>query len=52
MVIVQLVSCVFAQVYRYEYYGNISCKKIGGPPSKPKYTSMIDSEEYREGKVK
>ena len=29
-----------------------SCGKIGGPPSKPKYNSVIDSEEYREGKVK
>ena len=24
----------------------------GGPPSKPKYSLVIDSEEYREGKVK
>ena len=30
----------------------VSCVKIGGPPSKPKYNSVIDSEEYREGKVK
>lgn len=28
------------------------CGKIGVPPSKPKYTSVIDSVEYREGKVK
>ena len=26
--------------------------KMGGPPSKPKYSLVIDSEEYREGKVK
>ena len=26
--------------------------KQGGPPSKAKYGSMTDSEEYREGKVK
>ena len=26
--------------------------KLGGPPSKAKYYSATDSEEYREGKVK
>ena len=26
--------------------------KSGGPPSKPKYYLMTDSEEYCEGKVK
>ena len=26
--------------------------KTGGPPSKPKYYPMTDSEEYCEGKVK
>jgi hypothetical protein len=29
-----------------------SCLNLGGPPSKPKYSSVTDSEEYREGKVK
>ena len=28
------------------------CLNVGGPPSKPKYSSVTDSEEYREGKVK
>ncbi len=28
------------------------CPNVGGPPSKPKYSSVTDSEEYREGKVK
>ncbi len=28
------------------------CLNMGGPPSKPKYSSVTDSEEYREGKVK
>ena len=26
--------------------------KMGGPPSKPKYSLVIDRGEYREGKVK
>ncbi len=26
--------------------------EAGGPPSKPKYSPMTDSEEYCEGKVK
>ena len=26
--------------------------KQGGPPSKPKYYPVTDSEQYREGKVK
>ena len=26
--------------------------KTGGPPSKPKYYPVTDSEQYREGKVK
>ena len=26
--------------------------KMGGPSSKPKYYSVTDREEYREGKVK
>lgn len=34
-----------------EYHG-VDCGKIGEPPSKPNYTCVIDSEEYREGKVK
>jgi hypothetical protein len=31
-----------------------SCLNMGGPPSKPKYSSVTDSEpvQYREGKVK
>ena len=29
-----------------------SARKTGGPPSKPKYYPVTDSEEYCEGKVK
>ena len=28
------------------------CGKLGGPPSKPKYYLMTDSEQYCEGTVK
>jgi len=36
---------------QYEYHGFV-CGNIGEPPSKPKYTCVIDSTKYREGKVK
>ena len=29
-----------------------SCRKLGGPPSKAKYSTATDSAQYREGKVK
>lgn len=38
-------------LYINEYHGSY-CGKIGEPPSKPKYRGVIDSREYREGKVK
>eukprot|EP00831_Metopus_contortus_P076393 TRINITY_DN704_c0_g1_i4.p3 TRINITY_DN704_c0_g1~~TRINITY_DN704_c0_g1_i4.p3 ORF type:complete len:118 (+),score=34.09 TRINITY_DN704_c0_g1_i4:2-355(+) len=29
-----------------------SCRNLGGPPSKAKYSAATDSAQYREGKVK
>ena len=29
-----------------------SCRKLGGPSPKAKYTQTTDSEQYRKGKVK
>ena len=39
--------CIRSTYRHVESVGN-----TGGPPSKPKYSSVTDSVKYREGKVK
>ena len=44
---VKAASCIQSTAGHVKPGGN-----MGGPPSKPKYYPVTDSEEYREGKVK
>ena len=45
-ILTQLIS-ILSTAGHEESRGN-----TGGPPSKPKYSLVTDSEQYREGKVK